>query len=107
MSSLKDVAREASVSIATVSRVLNNPEVVAGATRARVHEAIAKLDFKTNRVARRLRIREGASKIIGLVLPDISNPFYVDVLRGVEDYAFEHDYALISCNFDQNENRKN
>jgi LacI family transcriptional regulator/LacI family repressor for deo operon, udp, cdd, tsx, nupC, and nupG len=106
MTSLKDVAKEASVSIATVSRVLNNPGMVNEETRAKVSRAIAKLDFKTNRVARRLRIKEGASKIIGLVLPDISNPFYVDVLRGVEDYAFENEYALISCNFDQNENRK-
>lgn len=105
--SLKDVAREAGVSTATVSRVLNNPKVVNTETQIKVHNAIKKLNFKTNRVARRLRVREGASKILGLVLPDISNPFYVDVLRGVEDYAFEHEYAVINCNFDQNEHRKN
>jgi len=106
MASLKDVAKAAGVSTATVSRVLNNPEVVQDGTRERVHRAIKKLHFTSNRVARRLRVKEGSSKIIGLVLPDISNPFYVEVLRGVEDYAFENEYAVISCNFDQNERRK-
>ncbi|HRN56852.1 MAG TPA: LacI family DNA-binding transcriptional regulator [Agriterribacter sp.] len=109
MSNLKDVARLAAVSIATVSRVINNYPLVDPETRTRVQNAIRKLNFHPNRVARRLsklRMKEGNGKIIGLVLPDISNPFYVDVLRGVEDYALKHEYVVITCNFGQDASRE-
>jgi len=108
MSNLNDVAREAEVSIATVSRVINNSHVVNVATRTKVQDAIKKLDFHPNRVGRRLaklKVKEGESKIIGLVLPDISNPFFVDVLKGVEDFAYDNEYAVITCNFAQDQRR--
>lgn len=109
MTNLKEVAKEAAVSIATVSRVINNSGPVNITTRKKVQGAIKKLNFHPNRVARRLsrlRIKEGHGKIIGLVLPDIINPFYVDVLSGIEDYAFEHEYVVITCNFAQDESRE-
>lgn len=107
MKNLKDVAKQAGVSIATVSRVINNPDAVNVATRRKVEKAIKQLNFRPSRVAQRLRSREGGSKTIGLVLPDILNPFYVDVLRGVEDYAYANGYAVITCNFAQDEAREN
>ncbi len=102
MAGLKDVAREAEVSIATVSRVLNLPENVHPDTRVRVQKAIKKLNYKPSRVARRLRVNNGASNLIGLLIPDIRNPFYVEVVRGVEKAASEMGYAFIMSNFSQN-----
>lgn len=103
MSSLKQVAHEAGVSPATVSRVLNNSAHVSADTRVRVEKAIRVLRYQPNRVARRLRTQDRSSKLIGLVVPDIQNPFYVEVVRGVEDQAFANDYAVLMCNFAQEE----
>ncbi|GIV57455.1 MAG: LacI family transcriptional regulator [Rhodothermaceae bacterium] len=101
MSTLQDVAREAGVSSATVSRVLNNTGKVSAATRRRVEEAIARLGYRPSRVARRLRVQRGRSHILGLMIPDIQNPFFSDVARGVEDFAYDHDYAVILCSSDE------
>lgn len=106
MTLLKDVAARAKVSPATVSRVLNNPENVNPTTRLRVEKAIKDLKFKPSRVAQRLRIREGHRKIIGLVVPDIQNPFYGEVVRGVEDKIYSNNYALLMCNFGQEEEKE-
>jgi LacI family transcriptional regulator len=80
---IRDVAERAGVSVATVSNVINRPEVVAPATRRRVEEAIAALGYVRNESARQLRV--GHSRTIGLIVPDIANPFFTDVARGVED----------------------
>lgn len=106
MSSLKEVAREAGVSPATVSRVVNGSQKVRDDTRIRVQRAIRSLDYQPNRVARRLRAREVSSRLIGLVVPDIQNPFYVDVVRGIEDRALADQYAVLMCNFAQDEERE-
>ena len=106
MTKLIDVAKAAGVSIATVSRVLNNPETVNADTQQRVQQAIKSLNFRPSRVAQRLRSKGGNSKIIGLVLPDIQNPFYVEVIRGIEEVMYEHGYAAIMCNFAQDEKRE-
>jgi DNA-binding LacI/PurR family transcriptional regulator len=106
MSSLKEVAREAGVSTATVSRVLNGFQNVREDTRSRVERAIRELDYQPNRVARRLRAREVSSKLLGLIVPDIQNPFYVDVVRGIEDRALADQYAVLMCNFAQDEKRE-
>jgi DNA-binding LacI/PurR family transcriptional regulator len=104
--SLKDVAEKANVSIATVSRSLNYPEKVDAKTLGRIRKVIKELNYRPNRVAQRLRIKEGHRKIIGLLIPDIQNPFYVDVVRGVEDYAYSRNYALLMCNFAQNKEKE-
>jgi LacI family transcriptional regulator len=96
--SIKDVAARAGVSPATVSNVLNRPTVVAAATRRRVQAAIAELGFVRNESARQLRA--GTSRFIGLVLRDVSNPFFTDVARGVEDLANESGLAVLLCNSD-------
>ena len=102
--SIRDVAAEAGVSVGTVSNVLNRPEVVAPATRVRVQEAIAALGFVRNESARQLRA--GRSRTIGLVVLDVSNPFFADVARGVEDAATAAGLAVILCNSDQKAERE-
>ncbi|WP_321285594.1 LacI family DNA-binding transcriptional regulator [uncultured Sunxiuqinia sp.] len=106
MGSLNDVAKKAGVSIATVSRVINNGSNVNEVTRARVLNAIKELRYQPSRVAKRLRSKSVSSNLIGVLIPDIQNPFYVDVLRGIEDVTYENNYALIMCNFQQDEKKE-
>jgi len=94
-SSLRDVARKAKVSTGTVSNVLNRPEIVAPETLARVRKVIDELKFVPNGFARHLR--SGQSRTIGLIIPDIANPFYTEVARGVEEAANQHEYAVFLC----------
>ena len=101
MSTLKDVADKAQVSISTVSRVINAEPLVKAKTRERVEAAIEELNYLPNRVAQRLRSITTKNKLIGLVLPDVQNPFYVDVIRGVEECAYEHNFAVMIGNFNQ------
>jgi LacI family transcriptional regulator len=102
--SLKDVAAHAGVSVGTVSNVLNHPEVVAAPTLARVQESIAELGFIPSAAARQLRARRG--KVLGLVVPDIANPFFTEVARGVEDAALDAGYSVILCNSDAQPERE-
>jgi LacI family transcriptional regulator/LacI family repressor for deo operon, udp, cdd, tsx, nupC, and nupG len=106
MPTLKDVAREADVSASTVSRVLNTPDKVRPETRKRVREAVDRLEYKPSRVARRLRLQDGKASLIGLVLPDIQNPFFADIARGVEDVARTNDYALLLSNSDEDPDKQ-
>lgn len=106
MANLKDVAKEAGVSISTVSRVLNNRKYIDTITREKVEKVIKRLNYKPNRVAQRLRIKDGQKKIIGLLIPDIQNPFYVDVIHGVEETAYASNYAVLIGNYDQNESKE-
>ena len=96
--SIREVAALAGVSVGTVSNVLNRPGVVAEPTRSRVQQAIKSLGFIRNESARQLRA--GRSRIIGLVVLDVANPFFTDVARGVEDEASESGLAVILCNSD-------
>jgi len=106
MSNLKKVAELAEVSIATVSRVINDAHNVNPNTKAKVLTAIKKLDYYPNRVAQRLRNSGRKNKLLGLVLPDIQNPFYVDVVRGVEEFAYENDFAVMIGNFGQDKKKE-
>lgn len=101
---VRDVAALADVSIGTVSNVLNNPQVVSRRTRERVEQAIAELGFVPNAPARQLRA--GRAKVIGLVVPDIANPFFTEVARGVEDAALEAGFVVILCNSDEQASRE-
>ena len=97
--SLRDVAKAAKVSVGTVSNVLNRPEVVAPETLARVQATIKELGFVPNGFARHLR--SGQSRTLGLIVPDVANPFFTEVARGVEDAATKRDYAVFLCNSDE------
>ena len=103
--SIKEVAAHAAVSVATVSNVLNRPEIVATATRERVNRAIKELGFVRNESARHLRA--GRSRTIGLVVLDVANPFFTDLARGVEDAAAAAGLAVILCNSDDQERKQN
>jgi LacI family transcriptional regulator len=101
---ISDVAAEAGVSVATVSRVLNDRGYpVRQETRRRVLEAVEKLDFRPNELARGLLLKR--TQTIGLVIPDIANPYYPVISRGVEDVAAERGYAVIFCNTDRDSDK--
>jgi LacI family transcriptional regulator len=102
--SIREVAAVAGVSVATVSNVLNRPEIVAQQTRNRVNTAIRELGFVRNESARHLRA--GRSRTIGLVVLDVANPFFTDVARGVEDEASKVGLAVILCNSDEQESKE-
>jgi LacI family transcriptional regulator len=102
--SIKEVAAHAGVSIATVSNVLNRPQIVARPTRDRVLAAIAELGFVRNEPARQLRA--GGSRTIGLVVLDVTNPFFTDLARGVEDEASKEGLAVILCNSDDQDRKE-
>jgi DNA-binding LacI/PurR family transcriptional regulator len=104
--SLKEVAHAARVSPATVSRVLNGAANVSPETRLRVEQAIETLKYQPSRVARRLRTQGRPGQMIGLLVPDIQNPFYVEVVRGVEDRAYAHGCGVMMCNFAQTEEKE-
>lgn len=91
-----DIAAEAGVSVATVSRVLNNNDKVAENTRYKIQSIIDKYDFKPNEVARSLFKNE--TKLIGCILPDITNPYYSTVLLEAEKYALMNGYTMMICN---------
>ena len=95
MATLKDVASKAGVSIATVSRVFNSPDKVKADTKKRVKKAVKELDYKMSRVAKRLRSTTGRAQMIGLIIPDIQNPFFADIARGVESVSYDNDYGLL------------
>ncbi len=96
MSSIREVAKRARVSLGTVSNVLNRPEIVAEETRLRVLQAIEEIGFVRNGSARQLRA--GRSQHIGLVVLDVTNPFFTEIARGVEDLANQAGYVVILCN---------
>jgi len=99
-----DVAREAGVSMATVSRVLNGTAVVKEETKAKVLAAIEKLGYRPNAVARGLASKR--TKSIGVILPDVSDLFHAEVLRGIEDIATMYQYHIILTNSDAREQRE-
>jgi len=102
--SIKDVAQHANVSIGTVSNVLNRDHLVAPHTAERVHRAITELGFVRHESARHLR--GGRSRAVGLVVLDITNPFFTDVARGAEDAANEAGLSVILCDTDGDEEKE-
>ncbi|MEW1844020.1 LacI family DNA-binding transcriptional regulator [Nonomuraea angiospora] len=99
MARIKDVAAQAGVSVATVSRVLNDNPSVTEETRNRVHDAMAALNYRPNAVARSLRTE--ATRTLGLIIGDILNPFFAELARAVEDEAREAGYTVIIGNADE------
>lgn len=96
MSSIKDIANEAGVSTATVSHVINKTRFVSEAVRARVLKAIELHDYYPNAHARSLA--SGSSRILGLVISDIANPFFPELVKSIEAAAFEHGYDVVLSN---------
>lgn len=99
-----DVAREAGVSMATVSRVVNNNPNVKPQTRKKVFEAIERLGYRPNAVARGLASKRTTT--VGVVIPDISNSIFSEVARGIEDIANMYHYNIILCNSDKRKEKE-
>ena len=100
MYTIKDVAKKAGVSIATVSRVLNKKDRVKEETRQKVLSVINELNYVTNFSAKALR--RNCTDVIGVIVPEISNSFYGEIIKGIENKANEYDLRLIVCNGEGN-----
>lgn len=99
MVTIRDVAKKAGVSVATVSHVINGTRKVAPETEARVRRAMEELGYQPNAIAQSLRKR--TTYAIGILVSDITNPFFATVVRGAEDAALEAGYSVIVCNSDE------
>jgi DNA-binding LacI/PurR family transcriptional regulator len=98
MANMQEIAKMAGVSLGTVSHVLNNTAKVREPTRKRVLEAVQAAGYQPSQLARALR--RDKTNMIGMIIPDITNPFFPAVVRGAEDVAFSNGYRLILCNTD-------
>lgn len=99
MPTIHDVARAAGVSIATVSATINQSAYVSPALQERVQRAIAEVGYYPDGIARSLKKR--STQTLGLIISDITNPFFTALIRGIEDRANAKGYALILCNTDE------
>jgi LacI family transcriptional regulator len=104
MATIKEVARRARVSVGTVSNVLTGTVQVSPKLADRVRAAIRELDYHPDHVARSLKIRQ--TKMLGMVISDITNPFFPQVVRGAEDAALKHGYLLVTFNTDDHVERE-
>jgi LacI family transcriptional regulator len=95
MTTIKDVARLAGVSVSTVSRVINENGYVGEKSKKQILSAMQELNFSPSSIARGLV--SGKTSTIGLLVPDVSNPFFAEVARGTEDAAIESGFMVILC----------
>src|SRR5688572_21143401 len=96
---IRDVAAAARVSQATVSRALNDDPRVDPVLAQRVWAAAERLRYRPSRIARNLRTQ--ATSVWGLVVPDIENPFFTSMVRGIQDVAGDSGYSVVLCNSDE------
>ncbi|WP_203245861.1 LacI family DNA-binding transcriptional regulator [Sporosarcina beigongshangi] len=99
MANIRDVAKKAGVSVATISRYLNKKGYVSKEAKEVIEQAIKDLDYRPNLVARSLSTKQ--TKFIGLIVPDIMNPFFPELARAVEDVALMYGYTVVLCNSDR------
>lgn len=93
---MKDIASELGISNSTVSRALNNPSIISAETIERVRKAVERRSYIRNNVARALALRR--SHLVGLIVSDISNPFFAEISRGAHDAAHQKSYVVALCN---------
>ena len=101
---MREVAERAGVSQATVSRVLNGSATVRADYRDRVLAAVAELDYRRNRLARNLRRRQ--TEMVGVVVSDIENPHFSEMVRAVEDEAYRAGFRVLLCNTDESADKQ-
>ena len=104
MANMKDIARIAGVSLGTVSHVLNGTARVREPMRSRVLDAVKSARYQPSQLARGLRRVQ--TNVIGMIIPDITNPFFPGVVRGAEDLAFSNGFRLILCNTDNDHSKE-
>lgn len=100
--SVKKIAEIAGVSTATVSRVLNGSDKVRESTAKRVMKVVEEMNYRMDHVARRMKVKQTDSLVIGLVITDIDNPFFSSVAKGVEDVASKNKLVTMICNTNEN-----
>ena len=102
--SLRDIAKKAGVSVGTASNVLNRPGIVSPETAKRVQQVIEEMGYNPNGYVKQMSA--GHSRTLGLVVPNVSNPFFAEVARGVEDAAAKKNYAVFICNTGESNQRE-
>lgn len=105
MSNIREVATKAGVSVATVSRVLNNHDSVTDDTKAKVQEAIRSLNYQPSMLGRNLRNSE--SRLLLVLIPEISNPYYFEVIKGIEETVLQNHYHILLCETGSDPSREN
>ncbi|WP_369992464.1 LacI family DNA-binding transcriptional regulator [Winogradskyella sp.] len=95
MTTLKELAKLLNISVSTVSKALNDSHEISDFTKKRVNELAEKLNYKPNRIAQQLKTNK--TKTVGVILPTVINPFFAEVLHGIETAATNHDYDIIVC----------
>ncbi|MFS0673950.1 LacI family DNA-binding transcriptional regulator [Ornithinibacillus sp. 179-J 7C1 HS] len=105
MANIQQIAERAGVSVATVSRVLNNATTVSPKTRNRVENAIKELNYQPSMLGRNLRNSE--SRLILILLPNFSNPFYSEIINGIQDTVISKGYNILLCETDSKPEREN
>ena len=96
MATLKDVAREAGLTVGTVSRILNNRGYISSNAREKVEEAMKKLNYRPNEVARSLHGK--STNTIGLIVPHIKHPYFAETISNLENQAYKKGYKILLCN---------
>jgi DNA-binding LacI/PurR family transcriptional regulator len=99
---LNDLAEKLNISTSTISRALNHPELVAEVTRNRILAAVEVYGYEPNAIARSLR--SGETRMVGLVVSDLQNPFYSTVAKAIQHKATQHGYSCVVCDADENAN---
>src|ERR1700736_4688750 len=103
-STIREVAKRAGVSIATVSRVFSGGARVTEDASRRVREAAVSVNYQPNRIARNLRVRQ--TRTVGVIVPDIENPFYTSVIGGIEEVLQASEHSLLLANSNENPKRE-
>lgn len=104
MATIKEVAKRAGVSVGTVSNIISQTVPVSPKLRERVLGVILELDYHPNHFARSLKTKQ--TKMLGMIIPDITNPFFPQLVRGAEDAALQHGYMLVTFNTDDRMERE-
>ena len=104
MATLKDVAKEAGLTVSTVSRILNNRGYISDDARQRVKDAMKKLNYRPNELARSLQNK--TSSTIGVIVPHIRHPYFAAMIHALEDAAYQRGYRILLCNSQGREERE-
>lgn len=103
MATIKDVAKEAGLTVTTVSRVLNNRGYISDSARKKVDEAMKKLNYQPNEAARSLRKK---SNLIGVIVPHVRHPYFAEMISNLEHVAYKAGYRILLCNTQDKEERE-
>ena len=104
MATIKDVAKEAGLTVTTVSRVLNNRGYISDDARERVRLAMQKLNYQPNEVARSLHKK--SSRTIGVIVPHIRHPYFAEMISNIENIAYKKGYRILLCNSQEKEEKE-